>query len=158
MIKLPELPKRPNFLPANPVKEAREVLRQTRQGVEKARDEIRSLADELKSTTGVKSPNRPYLNKASETIEQVMTLIQGKEVSESELRRLVEQADVSLSTAKEAGEVGEECKPCATLRSLKEYLGRRKVEKSLTELESGEGDREKNLERVRKYIEGDEVG
>lgn len=50
----------------------------------------------------------------------------------------------------------EECPVCSDLANLKEYLGKRKVQKALSQLEKGEGNK-KSLETVKKYIEGEEI-
>lgn len=52
----------------------------------------------------------------------------------------------------------ESCPVCSSLTNLKEYLGRRKVEKALSELETGDEGKKKSVETVRKYIEGEDVG
>jgi len=53
---------------------------------------------------------------------------------------------------------GESCPVCSGLTDLKEFLARRKVEKALTELETGQGDRAENVQTVKKYIEGEDIG
>lgn len=117
----PPFPKLPP-VPPSPIKPLREIIRRSRQQVEKARDDIRSIADELKSTaTGEESEEPP--------------------------------------TSETKGEGEEEsCPVCSDLTDLKEFLGKRKVERALTQLEIGEGNKKENLQTVRKYIGGEDIG
>jgi hypothetical protein len=50
-----------------------------------------------------------------------------------------------------------ECKPCQQMKELQEVVGRRKVKKALDDLKAGQGDKETNVETLRKYVEGEDV-
>jgi len=105
-------------LPPSPLEPVREIIKQGRQQLEKARDDIRSLAQEIGSMTH-----------APETTQTLPT------------------------------ENEEECPACSTLTNLREFLGRRRVKKALSELEASESNegKRKSLETVRKYVEGEDI-
>lgn len=50
-----------------------------------------------------------------------------------------------------------ECKPCEAMKTLQEAVGRKKVQRALTNLKTGQGDKEKDVETIRKYVEGEDV-
>jgi len=103
-------------MPPSPLEGLRNIVKQGRQEVEKVRNGIRSIAEDLHG--GIIPRETP--KKPSEEIK---------------------------------GE--EECPVCSELADLKEYVGKRKVQKALSELEKS-GDKE-SVETVRKYVEGEDV-
>jgi hypothetical protein len=52
---------------------------------------------------------------------------------------------------------GKECAPCEAMRTLQEAVGRKKVQRALANLKTGQGDKEKDVETLRKYVEGEDV-
>jgi hypothetical protein len=50
-----------------------------------------------------------------------------------------------------------ECKPCEAMKTLQEAVGRKKVQRALANLKAGQGDKEKDVETLRKYVEGEDV-
>lgn len=94
-------------------------------------------------------------NPVREVIEDAREVIKGvrEEISDVASALRVEEHEKPAEIKEE-----ESCPTCSSLTDLKEFLGRRKVEKALSELERGVGDKEKSLETVKKYIEGEDVG
>ena len=109
--------------PPNPLNSLRNIVKEGRQGVERAVAEIRSLANDLRG--GI--PQEP--KKETETPQG--------------------------SSRETATKTEEECPVCSELTNLKEYIGKRKVARALSELEKS-GDKE-NVETIKKYIEGEDV-
>lgn len=101
--------------PPNPLQKLRNVVKEGRQGIEKARNEIRSIAEELRGGIVTQEAPKPA----------------------------------------EAPKSDEECAVCSELTDLKEYIGKRKVQRALSELEKS-ADKE-SVETLKKYIEGEDV-
>lgn len=100
-------------------------------------------------------------NPVREVIDNARQLIKvGKsEISEIASALRVEKPAETMTPPTETEGKQEEsagCAPCQEMHSLKEFLGKRKVKRALSELEKGEGSK-KSLETVRQYIEGEEV-
>lgn len=105
-------------------------------------------------------PKLPKLDKnpirtVGNIIREVIT---GVEKAVSDIDSAVKGIDSEIRSPikeKEPEKKAEES-PNYDITTLKEYLEKKKVEKALSELEKGEG-KEKNLDTVKKYIEGDEL-
>jgi len=129
--KLPRLPRISEHLPGTTP--LQEVFRDARESIQEMRQEIRTVANVIRIGTprsmAAPVPTQPEAVKA--------------------------KAD-PLAAAGALPEA-KECKPCVQMRELQEVIGRRKVKKALDNLKAGQGDKEKDVETLRKYVEGEDV-
>lgn len=95
-------------------------------------------------------------NPVREVIDDARQLIKSGRDSISEVASVL-RVEGQVAPKEEVEPEKEEESSPLQLSDLKGFLEKRKVEKALSQLEKDEGDKKKNLETLRKYIEGEDI-
>lgn len=121
----------------------------------------------------LKLPKLPRISDHLPTTTPLQELFQDARTSIAEMRteirtvanvikigapRSITTPDTVKKQVAKAAEVKEkECAPCEAMKTLQEAVGRKKVQRALANLKAGQGDKEKDVETLRKYVEGEDV-